>query len=73
MLPAGRAALPDALPARASALRRLAQALTEAESLLAADARVIHPKAIATLDAWQAEGWVALEVTEAAALAARRR
>ena len=62
--------MPDALPARASALRRLAQALIEAEALLAADARVIHPKAVATLDAWQAEGWVALEVTEAAALGA---
>jgi primosomal protein N' (replication factor Y) (superfamily II helicase) len=70
LLPAGRVALPDALPLRASALRRLAQALTEAESLLAADARGIHPKAIATLDAWQSEGWVALEVTEAAELTA---
>ena len=71
LLPAGRAVLPDALPARASALRRLAQALIEAEALLVTDARVIHPKAVATLDAWQAEGWVALEVTEAAALGAR--
>ena len=70
LLPAGRAALPDALPVRASALRRLAQALVDEDALLAADARVIHPKAVATLDAWQAEGWVALEVTEAAALAA---
>ncbi len=70
LLPAGRSALPDALPVRASALRRLAQALIEAEALLVADARVIHPKAVATLDAWQAEGWVALEVTEAAALGA---
>ncbi|RFU47436.1 primosomal protein N' [Paraburkholderia sp. DHOC27] len=70
LLPAGRAALPDALPARASALRRLAQALVDNETLLAADARAIHPKAIATLAAWQAEGWVSLEVTEAAELAA---
>ena len=72
LLPAGRAALPDALPGRASALRRLAQALLEAEdeSLLAADARAVHPKAIATLDAWRAEGWVEREVTEAAELAA---
>ncbi|MGF6722745.1 primosomal protein N' (replication factor Y) [Paraburkholderia sp. GAS41] len=70
LLPAGRAALPNALPVRASALRRLAQALVDEDALLAADARVIHPKAVATLDAWQAEGWVALEVTEAAALAA---
>jgi primosomal protein N' (replication factor Y) len=72
LLPAGRAALPDGLPARASALRRLAGALREADSLLAADARVIHPKAIATLDAWQAEGWVELEVTGAAVAPANR-
>ena len=70
-LPAGRAALPDALPARATALRKLAQALIAAEAgaLPVADARAIHPKAAATLDAWQAEGWVEREVTEAAALA----
>jgi primosomal protein N' (replication factor Y) len=66
LLPAGREALPDALPARASGLRRLAQALVEAGSLLAADARAIHPKAVATLDAWQTQGWVTLEVTQAA-------
>ena len=35
----GRAALPETLPARASALRKLAQALAEAEFLSAADAR----------------------------------
>ncbi|MDI7066435.1 hypothetical protein QMO17_34955, partial [Klebsiella pneumoniae] len=71
LTPAGRTALPDALPARASALRKLASALAEAEFLVAAAARALHPKAIATLDAWQAEGWVALEVIEAAeALAA---
>ena len=71
LLPAGRAALPDALPARASALRKLAQALIAAEAgaLRVADARAIHPKAAATLDAWQTEGWVDREVTEAAALA----
>ena len=71
LLPAGRAALPDALPARATALRKLAQALIDAEAgaLPVADARAIHPKAAATLDAWQAEGWVEREVTEAAALA----
>jgi primosomal protein N' (replication factor Y) len=62
----GRAALPDALPARASALRKLAQALAESDFLLAADARALHPKALASLAAWQAEGWVALEVIEAA-------
>jgi primosomal protein N' (replication factor Y) len=67
LTPAGRAALPDALSARASALRKLAQALAETEFLLAADARALHPKAIATLEAWQAEGWVALDIIEAAA------
>ncbi|MPW18639.1 primosomal protein N' [Paraburkholderia sp. CNPSo 3157] len=67
LLPAGRAALPDALPARASALRRLAAALAEVESLPGADARTLHPKATATLEAWQAEGWVALDVIDPAA------
>ncbi|HXZ08098.1 MAG TPA: primosomal protein N', partial [Paraburkholderia sp.] len=66
LLPAGREALPDALPARASALRRLAVAVTEAGSLTAADARALHPKAIATLDAWCEQGWLALDVIEAA-------
>lgn len=66
LLSAGRLALPDALAPRASALRRLAAALADAESLSAADARALHPKAIATLDAWRAEGWVALDVIEAA-------
>jgi primosomal protein N' (replication factor Y) len=70
LLPAGHAALPDALPVRASALRRLAEALKEADALPVADARTIHPKAAATLDAWRAEGWVALEVIEAAAAVA---
>ena len=71
LLPAGRAALPDALPARATVLRKLAQALVDVEAgaLLVADARAIHPKAIATLEAWRAEGWLEREVTEAAALA----
>ena len=55
---AGRAALPDALPARAAALRRLAQALAEGGPLDAADARALHPKAGATLADWQAHGWV---------------
>ncbi|CAG9244820.1 primosomal protein N' [Paraburkholderia caribensis] len=67
LLPAGRAALPDALPARATALRRLAVALAEADTLPAADARALHAKATATLEAWQAEGWVALEVVDPAA------
>jgi primosomal protein N' (replication factor Y) (superfamily II helicase) len=66
LLPAGRAELRDALPVRATALRRLADELAGAEFLTAADARALHPKAVATLDAWQAKGWVALEVIEAA-------
>ncbi|MBP0591168.1 primosomal protein N' [Paraburkholderia sp. LEh10] len=67
LLPAGHAALPDALPARASALRRLAAALADVESLSAIDARALHPKAAVTLEAWQAEGWVALDVIEPSA------
>ena len=61
LLPAGRAALPDALPARATALRRLADALAAQPALAAADARALHPKASATLDEWRSLGWVALE------------
>ncbi|WP_025598170.1 primosomal protein N' [Burkholderia sp. WSM2230] len=67
LTPQGRAALPDVLPARATALRGLAQALAGADFLLAAEARALHPKAIATLAAWQAEGWVALGLVDAAA------
>ncbi|KVZ14825.1 primosomal protein N' [Burkholderia ubonensis] len=58
---AGRAALPEALPARAAALRRLAQALADAESLSLPDARALHPKAAATLDDWAAQGWVEVD------------
>ena len=58
---AGRAALPDALPARAAALRRLARALAEDGPLDAADARALHPKAGATLTDWQAQGWVEVD------------
>ncbi|WP_321960134.1 primosomal protein N' [Paraburkholderia sp. J7] len=64
LLPQGRAALPDALPARAQALRRLAQALTDAGELDAAAARALHPKAIATLEAWCDAGWVEHECIE---------
>ncbi|HEY3597210.1 MAG TPA: primosomal protein N' [Paraburkholderia sp.] len=70
LLAAGRDALPDALPARASALRRLADELAGVDSLSAADARSLHPKAVATLDMWRAKGWVALEVSDASALPA---
>jgi primosomal protein N' len=64
LLPAGRAALPDALPVRASALRRLAEALAAQPTLAAADARALHPKASATLDDWQSKGWVVLETAD---------
>ena len=64
LLPAGRAALPDALPARAQALRRLAQALADAGELDAAQARALHPKAIATLEAWCEAGWAEHECIE---------
>jgi primosomal protein N' (replication factor Y) (superfamily II helicase) len=60
---AGRASLPDALPARATALRRLADSLAAQPTLSAADARTLHPKARITLDEWQANGWVVLETT----------
>ncbi len=64
VLPAGRAALPDALPARAQVLRRLAQALLEAAELDLADARALHPKAAATLESWREAGWVEYERVE---------
>ncbi len=67
LTPAGRAALPDVLPQRARALRQLAQALATAESLGVAEARASHPKAIATLAAWQAAGWVEHQVIDASA------
>lgn len=61
LMPEGRASLPDALPARATALRRLADALAANPTLPAAEARALHPKARATLDEWQMRGWVSLE------------
>ncbi|WP_028220031.1 primosomal protein N' [Paraburkholderia oxyphila] len=61
LLPPGREALPDALPARAQALRRLAQALVDAGELDLADARALHPKAAATLESWREAGWVEYE------------
>jgi primosomal protein N' (replication factor Y) len=64
VLPAGRDALPDALPARAQVLRRLAQALVEAAELDLADARALHPKAAATLESWREAGWVEYERVE---------
>ncbi|MGN6649231.1 primosomal protein N' [Trinickia sp.] len=57
----GRAALPEALPARGAALRRLAQALADSPLDLS-EARALHPKAAATLASWQAQGWVDEEV-----------
>ncbi|MBI0326758.1 primosomal protein N' [Burkholderia plantarii] len=67
LLPAGREALPDALPARAAALRRLAQALIEAPSLGLPELRMLHPKASAALDAWCEAGWAARDEISIAA------
>jgi primosomal protein N' (replication factor Y) (superfamily II helicase) len=64
LLPAGREALPDALPARAQALRRLAQALEHTGELDLADARTHHPKAALTLESWREAGWVEYERVE---------
>ncbi|MFX1763507.1 primosomal protein N' [Paraburkholderia sp. A1RI-2L] len=61
LLPTGREALPVALPARAQALRRLAQALVDASEFDLADARSLHPKAAATLESWREAGWVEYE------------
>jgi len=68
---AGRAALPGALPVRAAALRRLADALAAARSLDLSEARALHPKAGATLQAWQAEGWVDVEADAGVAAVGR--
>jgi len=65
LMPEGRASLPDALPPRATALRRLAGALAANPTLPAAEARALHPKARMTLDEWQTRGWVALETGDA--------
>jgi primosomal protein N' (replication factor Y) (superfamily II helicase) len=64
LLPAGREALPDALPARAQALRRLAEALAQTGELDLADARALHPKAAPTLESWREAGWVEYERVE---------
>jgi primosomal protein N' (replication factor Y) len=58
---AGRSALPEALPARAVGLRRLAAALVDRGVLDLSDARELHPKAAATLAGWQQQGWLELE------------
>ena len=55
---AGGEALPGSLPVRASAQRRLVEALQASGTLSADDARALHPKAAATLDAWAAQGWI---------------
>ena len=64
MLPVGREALPEALPARAQALRRLAEALVQAGELDLADAKALHPKAAPTLESWREAGWVEYERVE---------
>ncbi|MFM0137041.1 primosomal protein N' [Caballeronia grimmiae] len=58
LLPSGRAEMHDALPARATALRRLADTLTAETSLGLSDARALHPKAAAILDEWLERGWI---------------
>jgi primosomal protein N' (replication factor Y) len=58
LTPAGRAAWPDALPARAGALRRLAQGLDVPAGLAPAHARALHSKAMTTLGEWRTNGWV---------------
>ncbi|WP_226806504.1 primosomal protein N' [Candidatus Vallotia cooleyia] len=58
---AGRSRLPNALPTRALALRRLAKALLRSDSLGVADIRLIYPKAIAKLEQWQKRGWVHIQ------------
>ncbi|PMS37569.1 replication restart DNA helicase PriA [Trinickia symbiotica] len=69
----GRTALPDALPPRASALRRLAAALAERAALDAADARAINAKALSVLSEWVASGWVeTIDRPSASALPAGR-
>jgi len=70
LLAAGREALPAALPERAQALRRLAQALVDAGELDVAAARSLHPKAAATLESWREAGWVAYERVEFGAASA---
>ena len=64
LTPEGREALPGALPERAQALRRLAQALVDAGELEVAEARALHPKALAALESWREAGWVAYECVE---------
>jgi primosomal protein N' (replication factor Y) len=64
LLPSGRAEMHDALPARATALRRLADALTTETSLGLSDARALHPKAAAILDEWLERGWIARAAPE---------
>lgn len=58
LLPTGSAALPDKLPKRAIALRRLASVLLAKESFSLTDAQEVHPKATAILEKWREAGWV---------------
>ncbi|GLU35154.1 primosomal protein N' [Trinickia caryophylli] len=63
----GREALPEALPARASALRRLAMALGDGPGLTAGEARALCAKASAALAEWETAGWVEARETDARA------
>ncbi|WP_277187405.1 primosomal protein N' [Caballeronia sp. BR00000012568055] len=67
LLATGRESLPESLPARASALRRLADALASERSLGLSDARALHPKAAATFDEWLTRGWIELAPPDDAA------
>ncbi|MDU0810711.1 MAG: primosomal protein N' [Burkholderia sp.] len=54
----GRTALPDILPAHATALNRLAKTLLNTNLLSLSDAKLEHPKASKILDKWISSGWV---------------
>ena len=58
LTPLGEAALWEALPVRAHALRRLADALRDAPPLTATVARGLHAKAVPTLAGWMDDGWI---------------
>jgi primosomal protein N' (replication factor Y) len=56
--PAGRQALPAALPARAAGQRRLAEALAAPAGITMAEARAAFASASGVLRDWQDAGWV---------------
>ncbi|KMQ80152.1 Helicase PriA essential for oriC/DnaA-independent DNA replication [Candidatus Burkholderia pumila] len=64
LLSAGRESLHENLPLRATALRRLADALVAEPSLALSDARALHPKASAAFKDWLELGWIELAPEE---------